>query len=161
MSINLNRVTITGHLVSDPVLRGLPSGKSVCDMRIACNRKWQNKLTGSWEDWVDYIEAQAIDTLAPFAHQLLRKGSGVAIDGRLTSQPAECEDTGHPRRLIVLAEEMHLIPKASALLSTSRNPASVLATDDASYATDALPRIDPSMGIDALPASTITAPLEY
>jgi single-stranded DNA-binding protein len=28
MAINLNRVTITGHLVRDPVLNGLPSGKS-------------------------------------------------------------------------------------------------------------------------------------
>jgi len=62
MGINLNRVTITGHLVSDPTLQGLSSGK----------------------------------------------GSGVAIDGRLTSQPPDCEDAGHPGRLIVLTEEMQL-----------------------------------------------------
>jgi single stranded DNA-binding protein len=110
MGINLNRVTITGHLVSDPTLQGLSSGKDVCHMRIACNRRWHNKLTDVWEDWVDYIDAQAVEELAPFAHQSLHKGSGVAIDGRLTSQPPDCEDAGHPGRLIVLTEEMQLIP---------------------------------------------------
>jgi len=171
MAINLNRVTITGHLVRDPVLNGLPSGKSVCDMTVACNRKWQDKLTGEWEEWVDYIEVRAVDSLAPLAHEHLRRGSGVAVDGRLASQPADCEDPAHPWELIVLAEEMQLIPKSPAAYRArsdssrapgaengAENPAENAAESQATPPPetpppDYLPAIASPMAIEALPGS--------
>jgi single-strand DNA-binding protein len=133
MAINLNRVTITGHLVSDPVLSGLPSGKSVCEMTVGCTRRWQDKLTGEWEEWVDYIEVRAVDSLAALAHEHLRRGSDVAVDGRLASRRADCEDPEHRWELIVLAEEIQLIPTSS---------------------TDALPAIDTPMAIELPHTST-------
>jgi single-strand DNA-binding protein len=167
MAINLNRVTITGHLVRDPVLNGLPSGKSVCDMTVACNRKWQDKLTGEWEEWVDYIKVRAVDSLAPLAHEHLHRGSGVAIDGRLASQPADCEDPEHPLELIVLAEEMQLIPKAPAThqasSNSSRAPGAENAAENAAESQSApaletppldyLPGIASPMALEALPGS--------
>jgi single stranded DNA-binding protein len=163
MAINLNRVTITGHLVRDPVLNGLPSGKSVCEMTVACNRKWQDKLTGEWEEWVDYIKVRAVDSLAPLAHEHLHRGSGVAIDGRLASQPADCEDPEHPLELIVLAEEMQLIPKAPATHQASSNSARAPGAENAAERQSApapetppldyLPAIVSPMAIEALPGN--------
>ncbi len=47
---NINRVIITGNLTADPELRSLPSGTSVCKLRIACNGRRKNGSTGQWED---------------------------------------------------------------------------------------------------------------
>ncbi len=33
----VNSITLVGHLTSDPVLRDLPDGRTVCDMRLAVN----------------------------------------------------------------------------------------------------------------------------
>ena len=35
MSVDLNHVTLSGSLTQDPVLGTLPSGKVVCEMRVA------------------------------------------------------------------------------------------------------------------------------
>ena len=34
---SINRVVLVGRLTRDPELRALPSGASVCSLRIACN----------------------------------------------------------------------------------------------------------------------------
>ena len=39
---NINRVVMTGNLTADPELRSLPSGTSVCKLRIACNKRRKN-----------------------------------------------------------------------------------------------------------------------
>ena len=40
---NINRVVITGNLTRDPELRSLPSGMSVCTLRIASNTRRKDK----------------------------------------------------------------------------------------------------------------------
>ena len=39
---NINRVVLTGNLTADPELRSLPSGTSVCSLRVACNTRRKN-----------------------------------------------------------------------------------------------------------------------
>jgi single-stranded DNA-binding protein len=34
---NVNSVTLVGHVVEEPELRGTPSGLSVCELRLAVN----------------------------------------------------------------------------------------------------------------------------
>src|ERR1700737_1152911 len=46
---------MTGNLTADPELRSLPSGTSVCQMRIACNTRRKNASTGEWEDKPNYF----------------------------------------------------------------------------------------------------------
>ena len=45
---NLNVVVLTGNLTRDPELRSLPSGTSVCDMRVAVNTRRKNNASGEW-----------------------------------------------------------------------------------------------------------------
>jgi single-strand DNA-binding protein len=52
---NINRVVMTGNLTADPELRSLPSGMSVCSLRIACNTRRKNGSTGEWEDKPNYF----------------------------------------------------------------------------------------------------------
>ena len=44
---NINRVIITGNLTRDPELRSLPSGMSVCSLRIASNTRRKDQSTAS------------------------------------------------------------------------------------------------------------------
>jgi hypothetical protein len=44
---NINNVVFTGQLVRDPELRVLPSGASVCNLRIAVNAFARN-AAGEW-----------------------------------------------------------------------------------------------------------------
>ncbi|MET0602454.1 MAG: single-stranded DNA-binding protein, partial [Baekduia sp.] len=43
---NINRVILTGNLTFDPELRSLPSGMSVCKLRVAVNTRKKNNATG-------------------------------------------------------------------------------------------------------------------
>ena len=47
---NINRVVLTGNLTSEPELRALPSGTSVCKLRVACNTRRKDGPTGEWVD---------------------------------------------------------------------------------------------------------------
>ena len=46
MAQNINRVTITGNLTADPVLNSLPSGTSVCDLRVTVNGRRKDNESG-------------------------------------------------------------------------------------------------------------------
>jgi single-strand DNA-binding protein len=113
---NLNHVTATGYLARDPVLRDLPSGHQICEMHVASNNRWHNKLTGKWDEWTDYFNVRVFGAFAPIAHRCLHKGSGVAIDGRLTSEPARCSDPEHRSEVLILAEHMQFIENVSVNL---------------------------------------------
>lgn len=109
MTINLNRVTITGYLAQEPVLIDLPAGQQACELRIACNRRWQHQLTGKWEEWADFFDARIVGGLAPIAHRRLRTGHGIAIDGRLTTRRASCNDPTHRSESVILAEDVQFL----------------------------------------------------
>jgi single stranded DNA-binding protein len=110
MASNLNHVTLTGHLVCEPVLVALPEGQSVCELQVVCNRMWQNKLSGAWTEWADHFDVRVFGALAAAAHRYLHKGSGLAIDGRLSRQPSRCSDPAHRREIVVLAEQIQFSP---------------------------------------------------
>jgi single-strand DNA-binding protein len=80
---NINRVVITGNLTRDPELRSLPSGNSVCSLRVACNGRRRNPSTQEWEDQPNYFDVTVWGAQGDNCSRFLSKGRGVAIDGRL------------------------------------------------------------------------------
>ena len=80
---NINRVIITGNLTRDPELRSLPSGMSVCSLRIASNTRRKDNTTGDWVDKPNYFDVTIWGRQGENAAQYLAKGRPVAIDGRL------------------------------------------------------------------------------
>jgi single-strand DNA-binding protein len=109
---SLNRVTITGYLVRDPTLHRTPSQKSVGTMRIACHRRNQAQPGGTWVQWVDYCDARIYGSFAHFACQQLRAGSSVAIEGRLSSRPIDCENPEHRVGSFVVVRKIQLLAPA-------------------------------------------------
>ena len=80
---NINRVIITGNLTSDPELRSLPSGTSVCKLRVACNTRRKDNSTGEWVDKPNYFDVTVWGAQGENCARYLSKGRPVAVDGRL------------------------------------------------------------------------------
>jgi single-strand DNA-binding protein len=83
MAQNINRVIVTGNLTADPVINTLPSGTSVCDLRIAVNGRRKDNESGQWVDKPNYFNVKVWGTQGENAAKYLSRGRPVAVDGRL------------------------------------------------------------------------------
>ena len=82
-STNLNRVVLTGNLTADPDLRSLPSGSSVCKLRVACNTRRKDSASGEYVDKPNYFDVTVWGAQGENCARYLSKGRGVGLDGRL------------------------------------------------------------------------------
>jgi len=93
---NINRVILTGNLTFDPELRSLPSGTSVCKLRIASNTRRKDNATGEWVDKPNYFDVTVWGAQGENCARYLSKGRPVAIDGRL--EWSEWQDRDDPSK---------------------------------------------------------------
>lgn len=77
----MNSILITGRLCADPELRQTQSGVSVCQFRVAVNRRFANKQTGERE--ADFISCVAWRQTADFVSRYFRKGGWIELSGEL------------------------------------------------------------------------------
>src|SRR2546421_3713359 len=81
----MNSVNITGRLTGDPELRSLPSGESVCKLRLAVEGMSPGGEAG-------YVNVSAFRKPGEAAARVLAKGSLVAVAGRLAYHAWEADD---------------------------------------------------------------------
>ena len=110
---NINRVVITGNLTADPELRALPSGNSVCTLRVACNTRRKNGTTGEWEDKPNYFNVTVWGGQGENAAQYLAKGRPVAIDGRLEWREWDVQDGGKRQAVEIIADSVQFLGTAN------------------------------------------------
>jgi single-strand DNA-binding protein len=107
---NINRVVLTGNLTFDPELRSLPSGTSVCKLRVAVNTRRKNGATGEWEDKPNYFDVTVWGQQGENCARYLSKGRPVAIDGRLEWREWQDKDTGKNRSSVdIIAETVQFL----------------------------------------------------
>ena len=106
---NLNVVVITGNLTRDPELRSLPSGTSVCDMRIAVNTRRKNGATGEWEDKPNYFDVKVWGAQGENCQRFLSKGRPVAVQGRLEWREWETQDGQKRQAVDIIAESVQFL----------------------------------------------------
>ena len=80
---NINVVVLTGNLTRDPELRSLPSGMSVCSLRIASNTRRKDQSTGEWQDKPNYFDVTVWGAQGENCARFLSKGRPIALNGRL------------------------------------------------------------------------------
>jgi single-strand DNA-binding protein len=88
---SINRVVLVGRLTRDPELRELPSGQSVCNLRVACNGTRRDP-DGEYRERPHYFDVATFATQAENVARYMRKGSRIAIDGRLEWREWETTD---------------------------------------------------------------------
>jgi single-strand DNA-binding protein len=102
-SFTINRVVLVGCLTRDPEMRPLPSGASVCALRIACNTVRRDP-DGGFQEKPNYFDVDVFGTPAENANKYLRKGSGIGVDGRLEWREWESTD-GQKRQAVSVAAD--------------------------------------------------------
>ena len=105
MASNINRVILTGNLTFDPELRSLPSGTSVCKLRVACNTSQKDASTGEWKDKPNYFDVTVWGAQGENCARYLTKGRPVAIDGRLDWQEWQDKETGKNRSKVEIVAD--------------------------------------------------------
>ena len=106
---NINRVVMTGNLTRDPELRSLPSGMSVCSLRLACNTRRKNSGTGEWEDKPNYFDVTVWGAQGENCARFLSKGRPVAIDGRLEWREWETQDGAKRQAVDIIADSVQFL----------------------------------------------------
>ena len=106
---NINRVVLTGNLTRDPELRSLPSGMSVCSLRIACNTRRKNNATGDWEDKPNYFDVTVWGAQGENCARFLAKGRPVAIDGRLEWREWDTQDGQKRQAVEIIADAVQFL----------------------------------------------------
>lgn len=103
-SANLNRWLGTANLTRDPEIKELDGGTTVANMRIAVNGR--KKVGGEWVDHPNYFDVAVFGGKAESVGKYLKKGSGVAIDGRLEYQEWENKEGEKRNRVVIIADNI-------------------------------------------------------
>jgi single-strand DNA-binding protein len=105
---NINRVVLTGNLTADPELRSLPSGMSVCKLRVACNTR-RKGAGGEWEDKPNYFDVTVWGAQGENSARYLSKGRPVAIDGRLEWREWQDKDGNKRQSVDIIADSVQFL----------------------------------------------------
>ena len=104
---NINRVVLTGNLTRDPELRSLPSGMSVCSLRIASNSR--RKENGEWVDKPNYFSVTVWGAQGENCQRFLSKGRPVCIDGRLEWREWQGQDGNKRESIEIVADAVQFL----------------------------------------------------
>jgi len=96
----INRVVIIGRLTKDVEVRKTQSGKSVCNITVACQRN---------KEEVDFIPVVVWNQPADYLCQYGEKGALVAVDGRISVRKYT-DNAGNQRTATeIIAEAVQLM----------------------------------------------------
>ena len=111
--MSINRVNISGNLTRDSELRAANNVTAILNFSVAVNDRRKN-ASGEWEDVPNYVDCVVFGTRATALHRMLKKGTKVAIEGKLRWSSWEAKEGGKRSKLEVIVDELELMnaPKA-------------------------------------------------
>ena len=112
--MDLNKVMIIGRLTRDPELRTTTSGINVCQLGLATNYVYTNQQSGQKVEQVEYHNVVLWRKLGEIAHQYLKKGRRVYIEGRLQTRSWEGQDGKKNYKTAIVADNMIMLDSGSA-----------------------------------------------
>jgi single-strand DNA-binding protein len=105
---SINRVVLVGRLTRDPELRALPSGTSVCALRIACNSS-RRDADGDFKERPNFFDVSVYGASGESVGNYMRKGSRVGVDGRLEWREWETADQQKRQAVSVVADTVQFL----------------------------------------------------
>ncbi len=87
-----HKLILLGNLGRDPEMRFTPNGQQVTSFSLATSEKWTGH-DGQTQERTIWWRVTVWAKDAENAHQILKKGSKVLVEGRMTPDPK----TGNPR----------------------------------------------------------------
>ena len=108
----MNQVTIIGNLTKAPDMRQTTSGKNVCSLTIAVNRRYKG---ADGKTTADFFSVQAWEKLAELCARYLDKGSKVFVSGELRNRSYEAKDGSKRTVTEIIANEVEFLsPKSES-----------------------------------------------
>lgn len=107
-NFTINRVVLVGRLTRDPELRALPSGTSVCGLRVACSSS-RKDAGGDYREKPNFFDVSVYGGAAESVSRYMRKGSRVAIDGRLEWREWESSDQQKRQAVSIVADTVQFL----------------------------------------------------
>jgi single-strand DNA-binding protein len=104
----INRVVLVGRLTRDPELRALPSGTSVCGLRIACNSSRKDSA-GELIERPNYFDVSVYGAPGESVSRYMHRGSRVAIDGRLEWREWETAEQERRQAVSIVADTVQFL----------------------------------------------------
>jgi single-strand DNA-binding protein len=104
----INRVVLVGRLTRDPELRALPSGTSVCSLRVACNSAAKD-ASGDFIERPNYFDVSVFGAPGESVANYMRKGGRVAVDGRLDWREWETSDGQKRQAVSIVADTVQFL----------------------------------------------------
>jgi single-strand DNA-binding protein len=108
-NFSINRVVLVGRLTRDPELRALPSGTSVCSLRIACNSSRRDPDGGDYRERPNFFDVSVYGAAADSVSRYMRKGSRVGVDGRLEWREWQTADQQNRQAVSVVADVVQFL----------------------------------------------------
>ena len=114
----MNKALLVGRLTRDPELRHTQTGRAVCQISVAINRPFSNQ-DGQRE--ADFINVVVWDKQAENLAKYVRKGSQVAVEGRIQTRNYDNNEGKKVYVTEVVAQSVQFLDSKS---STSVAPSS-------------------------------------
>jgi single-strand DNA-binding protein len=118
---NINRAVLVGRLTRDPELRALPSGTSVCTLRIACNSS-RRDADGEFTERPNYFDVSVYGASADSVGHYMRRGSRIAVDGHLEWREWETAEQQKRQAVSIVAETVQFLDTPAARASSLDAP---------------------------------------
>ncbi len=109
---SINRVVLVGRLTRDPELRALPSGASVCSMRVACNSS-RREPDGSYVERPNFFDVSVFGVAGESVSRYTRKGARIALDGRLEWREWETAEQQKRQAVSIVADTVQFLDRPS------------------------------------------------
>jgi single-strand DNA-binding protein len=106
--MNINRVILVGRLTRDPETKATPSGRSLCSLRVACNGLRKDE-EGAYSERPNFFDVSVFGASAEAVQRYTRKGSRVAIDGRLEWREWETEEKQRRQAVNIVADSVEFL----------------------------------------------------
>lgn len=89
--MSVNKIYLFGNLGADPELRYTPTGAPVATFTLATNERFMDRA-GQLQEHTEWHRIVAWGKMAERCNEMLRKGSQVYVDGKITSSKWQDRD---------------------------------------------------------------------
>ena len=104
---DLNRVILVGRLTRDPELKHTPQGMAVTSFTIANSRTYTQG--GEKKEQVSYFDCIAWTKLAELISQYCKKGTQVAVEGRLQQRRWDDSEGNKKSKIEIVVENIQFL----------------------------------------------------
>lgn len=105
---SINRVVLVGRLTRAAELRALPSGRSVTNLRVACNSSRRDG-DGQTSERPNYFDVTVYGAAADSVARYTAKGSRVGIDGKLEWREWETDEQQRRQAVAIVADVVQFL----------------------------------------------------